>query len=110
MPLVSQSVLLTRIQARPSAMPEGESLAAFAATPATLVQHMAITRSRELASELMNQYGDCPVMVVHRTTQHEELVLRGTLTDIADHVEAADLRQAAVVLVGRLLARRRQRG
>jgi precorrin-4/cobalt-precorrin-4 C11-methyltransferase len=31
-------------------------------------------------------------------------VLRGTLADIADQVEAAGLRQAAVILVGKVLA------
>jgi len=32
------------------------------------------------------------------------VVLRGTLADIADQVEAAGLRQAAVILVGAALA------
>ncbi|SLJ82246.1 precorrin-4 C11-methyltransferase [Mycobacteroides abscessus subsp. abscessus] len=41
--------------------------------------------------------------MVHRASQPEELVLRGTLADIADRVEAAGLRQAAVILVGRAL-------
>jgi len=105
-PLVAQSVVLTRTQARSTAMPETESLAAFAATRATLVLHLAITRIRALAEELVGDYGaDCPVVVVHRASQPGELVLTGTLADIADRVEAAGLRQAAVVLVGRALAR-----
>ena len=37
-------------------------------------------------------------------SQPSEVVLRGTLADIADQVEAAGLRQAAVILVGRALA------
>ena len=45
-PLVAQSVVLTRTQARSTAMPESESLAAFAATRSTLVLHLAITRLR----------------------------------------------------------------
>jgi precorrin-4/cobalt-precorrin-4 C11-methyltransferase len=104
-PLVSQSVVLTRTQSRSTAMPETESLAAFAATRATLVLHLAITRTRELMAELEGEYGgDCPVIVVHRASQPEELVLRGTVADIADRVETADLRRAAVILVGRALA------
>ena len=111
-PAGRQSVVLTRTQARSTAMPESESLAAFAATRATLVLHLAITRVRELAAELVADYGaDCPVVVVHRASQPGELVLRGTLADIADQVEAAGLRQAAVVLVGPGAgAGRRQRG
>ena len=104
-PLVTQSVVLTRTQARSSAMPERESLAAFAATGATLVLHLAITRTRELMAELAPFYGtDCPVVVVHRATQPGEVVLRGTVGEIADQVEAAELRRAAVILAGPALA------
>ena len=106
-PLVAQSVVLTRTQRRSTAMPETESLAAFAATRATLVLHLAITRTRELMAELEPHYGaECPVVVVYRASQPRELVLRGTVADIADTVEAAELRQAAVILVGRALAGR----
>lgn len=107
-PLVAQSVVLTRTQARSTAMPERESLAAFAATGATLVLHLAITRTRELMAEIEPLYGaECPVVVVHRATQPGEVVLRGTVggaAAIADRVEEAELRQAAVILVGRALA------
>ena len=106
-PLVAQSVVLTRTQARSTAMPSNESLAAFAATGATLVLHLAITRTRELMAELSEFYGpECPVVVVHRASQPEELVLRGTVATIAGAAAAAGLRQAAVILVGRALADR----
>lgn len=103
-PLLAQSVVLTRTQARSTAMPETESLAAFAATGATLVLHLAIRRTRELMAEVEPEYGaDCPVVVVHRASQPEELVLRGTVATIADAVEEAGLTQAAVIVVGRAL-------
>lgn len=103
-PEVAQSVVLTRAQHASTAMPSAESLEAFAATGATLVLHLAIRRTRELAERLAGYYGaDCPVAVAYRVEQPEELVLRGTLADIADHVEAHDLRQAAIILVGRAL-------
>lgn len=104
-PELVQSVVLTRTQARSTAMPDTETLANFAATGATLVLHLAITRIRELAAQAAEFYGaDCPVVVVSRVSQPSELVLRGTLVDIADAVEAAELKQAAVILVGRALA------
>lgn len=100
-PLISQSVVLTRTRVRSTAMGDKESLAAFAATRATLVLHLAITRTRELMAELEPEYGaDCPVVVVHRASQPGELVLRGTVADVADAVERAGLRQAAVIMVG----------
>jgi precorrin-4/cobalt-precorrin-4 C11-methyltransferase len=106
-PLVAQSVVLTRTQARSTAMPDTESLAAFAATRATLVLHLAITTIGVLMDELAPTHGwDCPVVVVYRASQPEELVLRGTVADIADQVEAAGLRQAAVILVGEALGER----
>jgi precorrin-4/cobalt-precorrin-4 C11-methyltransferase len=105
-PLVAQSVVLTRPQARSTEMPATESLATFASTRATLCLHLAITRTRELAASLVSDYGpDCPAIVVSRASQPDELVLRGTLADIGDQVEAAGLRQAAVILVGWALAR-----
>jgi len=104
-PLVAQSVVLTRTQARSTAMPDTESLAAFAATRATLVLHLAITAVRALMEEVAPAYGPaCPAAVVYRASQPEELVLRGTVADIADQVEAAGLKQAAVVMVGDALA------
>ncbi|GAA4372968.1 cobalt-precorrin-4/precorrin-4 C(11)-methyltransferase [Nocardioides caricicola] len=103
-PLLAQSVVLTRTQARSTAMPATESLSAFAATRATLVLHLAITRTRALMAELEPEYGaDCPVAVVHRASQPDEQVLRGTVATIADAVEEAGLRQAAVIVVGRAL-------
>ena len=106
-PLVTQSVVLTRTQQRSTAMPDAESLTAFAATGATLVLHLAITRIRALMAEVAPILGaDCPVAVVYRASQPGELVLRGTVADIAEATEAADLRQAAVILVGRALGER----
>lgn len=104
-PLVTQSVVLTRTQAASTAMPQREALSAFAATQATLVLHLAITRIRALMAELAPEYGpDCPVAVVYRASQPDQLVLRGTVADIADATEAAGLRSAAVILVGRAVA------
>ena len=104
-PELVQSVVLTRTQARSTAMPDTEALRNFAATKATLALHLAITRIRPLAEELAHHYGSaCPVVVAHRVSQRGELILRGTLADIADAVESANLRQAAVILVGPALA------
>ena len=106
-PEVAQSVVLTRAHRDSTQMPERESLAAFARTGATLVLHLAIRRTRELMASLVDDYGPtCPVVVVAEAEQPGQLVLRGTLADIADAVEAAGLRQAAVILVGPALGAR----
>ncbi|MEY9213971.1 precorrin-4 C(11)-methyltransferase [Thermobifida halotolerans] len=106
-PEVAQTVVLTRTRARSTRMPESEALANVAKVRGTLVLHLAIRRIRVLAEELVGEYGaDCPVAVVAHATRPNELVLRGTLSDIADQVEAAGLRHTAVILVGRAVASR----
>jgi precorrin-4/cobalt-precorrin-4 C11-methyltransferase len=104
-PGVGQTVVLTRTSARSTPMPPGEQLAAYAATGATLVLHLAVQRIDELAPQLAAHYGDDgPVAVVARASRDDELVLRGTLADIAGQVEAAGVRRTAVVVVGPVLA------
>ncbi|WP_089249493.1 cobalt-precorrin-4/precorrin-4 C(11)-methyltransferase [Rhodococcoides kyotonense] len=105
-PEVTQSVVLTRTQARSTAMPDAEALSNFAATGATLVLHLAITRIGVLADELKDHYGPgCPAAVVFHASKPDQLVLTGTLDDIAGQVEAAGLKQAAVILVGPAVGR-----
>jgi len=104
-PEVAQSVVLTRMPGRASAMPKAEQLAAFATTGATLAIHLAIPAIDTIVRELMPFYGaDCPAAVVVRASWPQELILRGTLADIAGKVAAAPIERTALVLVGRALA------
>ncbi|MFT4164597.1 MAG: precorrin-4 C(11)-methyltransferase [Microlunatus sp.] len=104
-PELAQTVILTRAQAASTAMPASEELELLAASGATLVLHLAIRRTRELANRLVPFYGaQCPAAVVSRASQPDELVLRGTLADIGDQVEDAGLTMAAVIIVGPALA------
>ena len=103
-PEVAQSVVLTRVPGRASRMPEGEKLAAFAATGATLVIHLAIHAIDKIAAELMPHYGaDCPVAIVARATWPDERIVRGTLADIAAKLKAEPIERTATILVGRVL-------
>ena len=92
LPEVAQSVVLTRTSGRASAMPEGETLAAFAATGATLAIHLSIHVLDKVVAELTPYYGaDCPVAVVYRASWPDERVIRATLGTIAAEVaQAAD--------------------
>ncbi|WP_425308079.1 precorrin-4 C(11)-methyltransferase [Ammonicoccus fulvus] len=103
-PEVAQSVVLTRAQRDSTKMPSTEALENFAATRATLVLHLAIRRTRELAGRLEPFYGaDCPVVVVANASQPSQQILRGAIADIGQQVEDAGLTQAAVILVGEAL-------
>ena len=103
-PELAQTVILTRTQTASTVMPSTESLGYLAEARATMIIHLAIRRIRQICSDLMPAYGrDCPVAVVANATQLTELVLRGTLATIAEQVENAGLRQAAVIMVGEAL-------
>jgi precorrin-4/cobalt-precorrin-4 C11-methyltransferase len=104
-PELTQSVVLTRMPGRASAMPKAEKLAAFAATGATLVVHLAIQAIGAIVEELTPVYGaDCPVSVVVRASWPDERILRGTLGSIVAEVAADPIERTAIVLVGRALS------
>ncbi len=103
-PEVAQSVILTRLPGRASAMPPGETLAAFAATGATLAIHLAIDKLAAIVATLTPFYGvDCPVAIVVRATWADQRILRGTLSSIVAAHAAEPAERTALILVGRAL-------
>jgi precorrin-4/cobalt-precorrin-4 C11-methyltransferase len=109
-PEVAQSVVLTRMPGRASAMPQAEQLARFAATRATLAIHLAVTAIDRIVAELTPFYGtDCPVAVVERASFPDQRILRGTLGDIAGKLAAEPVERTALVLVGPALAAKKFR-
>jgi precorrin-4/cobalt-precorrin-4 C11-methyltransferase len=104
-PELAQSVVLTRISGRASAMPPRERLEAFAATGATLAVHLAIHALDRIVAVLLPHYGaDCPVAIVVRASWPDQRVLRGTLGDIVERHVAAPAERTALVLVGPALS------
>lgn len=103
LPGVAQSVVLTRTSGRASAMPDGETLAAFGATGAVLAIHLSVHRLDKVIAELMPYYGaDCPVAVVWRASWPDERIVRATLGTL-DGALGAELERTALILVGRTL-------
>ncbi len=100
LPGMSQSVVLTRTSGRASPMPEGEALAHFAITGATLAIHLSIHVLSDVVQALLPHYGaDCPVAVVWRASWPDERVVRARLSTI----EAAlgeGIDRTALILVG----------
>ncbi|MFF0263999.1 precorrin-4 C(11)-methyltransferase [Kribbella sp. NPDC004536] len=104
-PEVGQTVVLTRIGGSASAMPPGEDLATLGASGATIVLHLAVQQIDRVVAELLPNYGpECPVAIVARASRDDEVVLRGTLADIASRVHAAGIRRTAVVIAGKVLS------
>ena len=104
LPGLAQSVILTRTSGRASAMPKGETLAAFAATGATLAIHLSVHALSQVVGELVPFYGqDCPVAVVWRATWPDQRIVQGTLATIVAAV-GPEIDRTALILVGRSLA------
>lgn len=103
-PEVGQSLVLTRVSGRASPMPEGETLAGFGATGATLAIHLAIHALDRVVSELAPIYGaDCPVAIVAHATRPEQKILTGTLGTIEAMFATDPVERTAIIFVGRSL-------
>lgn len=103
LPGLAQSVVLTRTSGRASAMPEGETLANFAATGATLAIHLSVHVLERVQAELIPHYGaDCPVAVVFRASWPDQRIIRATLATLDPAIGEGE--RTALILVGRALA------
>ncbi|WP_410218417.1 precorrin-4 C(11)-methyltransferase [Paracoccus sp. (in: a-proteobacteria)] len=103
LPGIAQSVVLTRTPGRASTMPEGETLAAFAATGATLAIHLSIHAIDRVVADLRPHYGpDCTVAVVWRASWPDQRIIRSTLARVQEDVQGID--RTALILVGPALA------
>ncbi len=100
-PEVSQTVIFTRLEGR-VAMPSGEKLRDLATHGCTLVLFLSITRINTVVRELRagGYTEDTPVAVVYRVGWHDQMIITGTLSDIAPKVKRAGITLQALVLVG----------
>jgi precorrin-4/cobalt-precorrin-4 C11-methyltransferase len=105
LPEVAQSLVLTRMSGRASAMPPRETLANFAATGATLAIHLSIHAFDRIAAELTPGYGaDCPAVVVIRASWPDERIIRATLGTLTAEVAKHPPERTALIIVGQALA------
>jgi precorrin-4/cobalt-precorrin-4 C11-methyltransferase len=108
LPGIAQSVVLTRTAVRASPMPPAESLAAFAATGATLAIHLSINNLAQVVRELAPVCGaDCPAIVVYRASWPDQEIIRGTLATVRAQIKGRGIIRTALILVGRALEPKR---
>jgi precorrin-4/cobalt-precorrin-4 C11-methyltransferase len=101
LPGLAQSLVLTRTSGRASPMPARETLAAFAATGATLAIHLSIHALASVVAELIPFYGrDCPAAVVARASWPEERIVRAPLGEIAAAMRERPIDRTALILIG----------
>jgi precorrin-4/cobalt-precorrin-4 C11-methyltransferase len=101
-PLVAQSVVLTRLGGGKTPMPVGESIAGFARHGTTMAVFLSAARTRQLAEELREggYPPDTPVVVAYRVSWPDELLLRCTLDTLADTARQHKLWKHTLFLVG----------
>lgn len=107
-PGVAQSVVVTRLAGRTAAsMPERESVAAFSATGATMAVFLSAARPRELQAALLSlgsaYDAGTPAAVVVRASWPDEQVVRTTVGQLAEALDATGARTTVLVLVGAAL-------
>lgn len=104
-PEIAQSIVLTRMSMQSTSMPEGETLENFGRTGATLVIHLAVRNMRAIERQLEPHYGaECPVVVAYRVGWPDQMIIRGTLSDIRKKVRAEKITRTALIFVGPAMA------
>ena len=105
-PGVAQTVTLTRVATLSTAMPDGEDLTALAVAGGTLVIHLAAHRIDAVVAELLDagRGPGTPAAVVAFASWPRQVVLRGTLADIAARTHESGVTRTAVIVVGDALA------
>ena len=98
---VSESLIVTRPAGTTL---EKDELAALSRHNTTLAVFLGTDKIRQIM-ESLDRPVDTPVAVVYHASWPDELVLRGTIDDIADKVEAAGLERSALILVGGVVNR-----
>lgn len=104
-PEIAQSIVLTRMSMQSTSMPSGETLDNFGRTGATLAIHLAVRNVREIERQLVPHYGaDCPVVVGYRVGWPDQMIIRGTLSDIRKKIRKEKITRTALIMVGPALA------
>jgi uroporphyrin-III C-methyltransferase len=85
---------------------EGRSLAENLPRAGTVVLYMGLGRLRDTLAAIVAAGRDAatPAAVVSRATQPDQKVVRGTLADLADRVDAERVEAPALVVVGEVVA------
>ena len=103
-PDLAQTVIVTRMEGR-TPVPDGEKLRDLAAHQATLVLFLSITLLGNVVRELQagGYSKDTPIAVVYKATWPDQVVVSGTLEDIAEKVREARINSQSIIIVGKVL-------
>ena len=104
-PEVSQTIVLTRVSGRASAVPESESIALLAEHRATMCIILSGPHLKKIVADLRLHYpDDTPVALVYRATWPEERTHQSTLGQLLSEIKSSDWNLTTMLLVGEALS------
>ena len=109
LPEVSQTVVFTRVEGR-TPVPGREQLSEIARLGATMVIYLSVGMIEKVVEELLEgaYTSGTPAAIVCRASWEDEQIIHGTLSDIAAKVREAGIDRQALIVVGDVLAARRE--
>jgi precorrin-4/cobalt-precorrin-4 C11-methyltransferase len=109
LPELSQTVIFTRVEGR-TPVPEREQLPAIAKLGATMVIYLSVGMVEKVVEQLLQgaYTPDTSAAVVCRASWDDEQIIRCPLADLAGEVRAAGIDRQALIIVGDVLAARRE--
>lgn len=103
LPEVCQTIILSRASGR-TPVPDKENLKSLAQHEATLCLFLSISLIRKVVRELKEVYSDdWPIAVVEKASHPKQRIIRGTLDNITQQVEAAGIKATAMIIVSKVL-------
>ncbi len=103
-PEISQSIILTRVSGRASAVPELESIARLAEHQATMCIFLSGPHLKKIVADLRLHYpDDTPVALVYRATWPDERSYQGTLGTVLEETKKSEWNLTTMMLVGKAL-------
>ncbi|MDB5775526.1 MAG: cobM [Herbaspirillum sp.] len=108
-PEVSQTVILTRVSGRASAVPETEAIALLAEHRATMCIFLSGPHLKKIVGDLRLHYpDDTPVTLVYRASWPEQRTYTGTLATVLAETKRGAWNLTTMMLVGAALDRGQQ--
>jgi len=109
LPELSQTVIFTRVEGR-TPVPERERLTEIARIGATLVIYLSVGMIEKVVEQLLQgaYTGSTAAAIVCRASWEDEQIILGSLADIAAKVREAGIDRQALIIVGDVLAARRE--
>ncbi|QDO94416.1 precorrin-4 C(11)-methyltransferase [Formosa sediminum] len=108
-PEVVQSIVLTRGEGK-TPMPPKESIAAFAATNATMCIFLSAGIAKKVEGQLLEHFdADTPVAVMYRISWKDEEIFKGKLQNLAQIVKESKKTRTVLIIVGHAIGARKNR-